>query len=193
MKKPLKALAAAALVLATVLPAAAEVNQAALDLILQSGSTHDGFSGPQITDQQIEVILRAGAKAPSALNKQPWHFTVVKNSELLKSAIAKEGDGAVAFIVSHGPDVRSSEYGFFDCALAIQNMSLAAQAMGLGAHIYATGVQAVSAPQARAALSIPEGYTPVAILTVGTDPDFAHIVSHPSPRVPLEGIYNVVE
>ena len=34
------------------------------------------YSGNVITDEQLEVLLRAAMHAPSAKNRQPWHFIV---------------------------------------------------------------------------------------------------------------------
>jgi nitroreductase len=68
----------------------------------------------------------------------------------------------------HGTD--SSEFEtdkgdwfMFDTALAVQNMALAAHALGLGTVI----VGAFNAPQIEKVLGIPEGYRVVALLPVG--------------------------
>ena len=37
-----------------------------------------------IPEEHIEQILEAGRQAPSAGNRQPWHFVVVRDSELRK-------------------------------------------------------------------------------------------------------------
>ena len=41
------------------------------------------FKPEQISDAEINTILQAGIFAPSAMNQQNWHFTVVQNQELL--------------------------------------------------------------------------------------------------------------
>ena len=46
----------------------------------------------QIKDSELQAILEAGAYAPSAHNDQSWHFTVIRNRELIDhiSRTAKE-------------------------------------------------------------------------------------------------------
>ena len=36
-----------------------------------------------ISDKEIEMVLKAGRWAPSASNKQPWEFVVIKNIEII--------------------------------------------------------------------------------------------------------------
>lgn len=40
------------------------------------------FTDQAITIQQIRTILRAGQAAPSAKNRQPWFFIVIRNQEI---------------------------------------------------------------------------------------------------------------
>ena len=42
------------------------------------------FTNESLTDSQIETLLKAGMAAPSARNKQPWKFVVVKSRPLLR-------------------------------------------------------------------------------------------------------------
>lgn len=42
------------------------------------------FKNEQIKDEELNAILEAGQYAPSAMNQQSWHFTVIQNNELLK-------------------------------------------------------------------------------------------------------------
>ena len=41
-----------------------------------------------VEEGKIEQLLRAGMAAPSAMNKQPWHFVVVTDKQQL-AALAK--------------------------------------------------------------------------------------------------------
>ena len=42
------------------------------------------YSREQISQEHLEHIIEAGFLAPSAVNEQPWHFTVIQNQELLR-------------------------------------------------------------------------------------------------------------
>jgi nitroreductase len=37
-----------------------------------------------VTDEQLEIILNAARESPSARDRQPWHFTVVRNKEIVR-------------------------------------------------------------------------------------------------------------
>ncbi len=177
MQKSAKILAVTLALALAAFPALAQ----GLELIMNSRTTSQAFAGPKPSDQQIQQILEAGIVAPSARNQQPWHFTVVKDSELVTAMTSKEGPGAVAIVVSAYQKGDTAAYAVFDCGLATQNMNLAAQALGLGAHIYGTGVAAAGG-QYRQQLGIPEGYQPVVLLVVGTLPREADGVSGATAR-----------
>ncbi len=42
------------------------------------------YQDKMIPDKEIEMILEAGRWTPSASNRQPWEFIVIKNKEFLK-------------------------------------------------------------------------------------------------------------
>lgn len=101
------------------------------------------YNGEPITDEQIETLLRAGMAAPSAVNKQPWKFVVVKNRELLKQIAdslpnARMSVNAACAIAVCGDMTKTldgvgREFWIHDCSAATQNILLAAHALGLGA------------------------------------------------------------
>lgn len=42
------------------------------------------FTDEKVTDEQLELILRAGMQAPSAVNQQPWEFLVCRDIETIR-------------------------------------------------------------------------------------------------------------
>jgi nitroreductase len=116
-----------------------------LEAISQRRSVR-GYKPEQITDEQLGILLKAAEEAPSARNMQPWHFTVVQDQALLKE-ISDESNknmkretpsdvfyGAPTVIfVSSDPDAHL--WSRLDCGLAVQNIALAAQSIGLGSVI----------------------------------------------------------
>ena len=42
------------------------------------------YKPDQVDDETLELILEAGRYAPSAMNQQPWHFTIVRDRSLLE-------------------------------------------------------------------------------------------------------------
>ncbi len=160
-----------------------------IDLILSSYSTR-AFSEVPVTDIQIEQILKCGIKAPSARNSQPWKFTVVKDMTKVKDAFRGIDNGNVVIIVSGlesgGVNVD------FDCALATENMFIAAQSMGLGARIYTGPVNKINT-EMKEMLEIPEGYRVVAALRIGNFDTEVDATSSASSRKEMKELINYVK
>jgi len=158
------------------------------DLLLSAWSPRN-FTAVPVTDQQIDMILQCGIKAPSSRNGQPWHFTVVRDEALMKEIISNITPGNVIIVIS-GKESSSGTLPDFDCGLTTQNMFIAATSMGLGARIY--GGPIAAARDKREALQIPEGFTPVIMLRVGNIEKGTDAVSGASPRKAKEEIVNWV-
>ncbi|MCL1826862.1 MAG: nitroreductase family protein, partial [Candidatus Cloacimonetes bacterium] len=84
------------------------------------------FSSSFMSDDSIQKIISAGHKAPSAMNAQPWHFSVIREGELCKAIMPNIVENNVLIVVS---GTESGRWVDFDTALATQNMFLAAQAL----------------------------------------------------------------
>lgn len=158
------------------------------DLLLSAWSPRNYTEVP-VTDQQIEIILQCGIKAPSSRNGQPWHFTVLKNEAMMKEIIPNITPGNVIIVIS-GKESQTGTTPDFDCGLTTQNMFIAATSMGLGARIY--GGPIAAARSKREGLQIPEGFTPVIMLRVGNIEKGTDAVSGASPRKAKEEVVNWV-
>lgn len=97
------------------------------------------FLSTPVSDDDIDTILKAAMHAPSAANKQPWGFIIVKDRKLLDKIpeihpYAKMAQEASVAIIVCGDTRRSDDRGFWvqDCAAASQNILLAANSLGLG-------------------------------------------------------------
>jgi len=98
------------------------------------------YTGEPLDEQSLRAILDAGFCAPSASNRRPWHFMVVRDSALLESIAgahpyAKMMPAAGCCIIVCGDQTIQGRIGLLveDCSAAIQNMLLAAHGLGLGA------------------------------------------------------------
>ena len=158
------------------------------DVIL-SGYSARMFTSEQVSDQDLDLILKCGIKAPSSRNGQPWKFTVVKDTALTKKAIGNINPGNVLIIVSGPESIQEGTIVDFDCALATENMNIAAQSLGLGARIYGGPVKNVNSTM-RQSLEIPEGYRVVTILRVGHIDKNVDAVSAASARKRFEEVVN---
>jgi len=135
------------------------------DFILSTYSTKSFINTP-IQDADLEKILMCGIKAPSARNTQLWKFTVVRDIALERNVISNITEGNILIIVSGSEKSQPGVDISFDCALATQNMYLAAQGLGLGAHIYTGPVENIN-KNLKTTLKIPEGYKAIAVLRIG--------------------------
>ncbi|MGL4993785.1 MAG: nitroreductase family protein [Bacteroidales bacterium] len=113
-----------------------------IDLCKKRVSTRD-YSHREVPLEAIDEILEAARLAPSAVNLQPWHFTVVMNPELLdsvKECYPREWfkSAPLAIIVSSNKAeawVRSSDgksHADIDAAIAAEHICLAATDLNLG-------------------------------------------------------------
>ena len=163
-------------------PVALAVSSDLIEEIMRAYS-NTRYKASPVSDNVLEAILQSGQKAPSAANAQPWHFTVIKNNELARQISPRHyNEGAVVIIISGRTDTRFDTA--FDCALAAQNIFLAAHSLGLGARMYYGGVQDVN-DNRKASLSIPDNFKAQIILLVGYPEDDVDAVTSASPRRPL--------
>ncbi len=97
------------------------------------------FDGAPVDEAILEKIIDAGRHAPSAMNKQPWHFTVITGRRMLDALdelVLGSPKGSFFYkapaliIVSRDP---GAMYGVEDASCALENMLLAAHGLGLGA------------------------------------------------------------
>lgn len=144
-----------------------------------------------VDQEKLELILEAGIWAPSASNHQSWHFTVIRNKELIDrinaegkeylfktnpSFKAERGQDSNYHILHHAPCVLLVSYegertwGKVDSALAAQNIMLSAHALGLGTCYIGRLTPWLESEEAKptlSALPIPEGYVPLHFITLG--------------------------
>lgn len=97
------------------------------------------YTSQQVTDEQISAIIQAAMYAPSAVNKQPWHFIVFRSRETIQKIVEIHPSSSMllncsaAILVCWDDRLQHDEgYGPVDCSAATQNILLAAHAMGLG-------------------------------------------------------------
>lgn len=98
------------------------------------------FTGEPVAADVVEILLRAAMAAPSAGNQQSWRFVVVTERERLDrlsatSPFAGPLTHAPLAIVVCGATSNERHPGYWveDCSAAMQNLLLAAHALGLGA------------------------------------------------------------
>jgi nitroreductase len=111
----------------------------ALEAILTRRSIRKYEEKP-VPEELVKKLLAAAMSAPSANNTQPWHFVVVTDRQLLAeipkvNPYAKmAADAPLAILVCGDATLELAPgYWVVDCAAAVENLLLAAHALGLGA------------------------------------------------------------
>jgi len=143
------------------------------------------FRPELIPDEKLKMILEAGRLAPSAGNRQPWLFVVVKDPER-KKALAKAADNqtfiadAGAIIAALGDPEASPRWFGRDPMIAIEHMVLAATGLGYGT----CWIGAFNEEKVKSLLRIPEELKVIALLPIGF-PDESPLAK---PRKPLKEI-----
>ena len=153
------------------------------------------YKPDDVPDDILNELIKAGTYAPSAVNKQPWRFVVIKDRDMISrlSARAKkmwlDTAGKVddphlkqvvnamkmpEFNIFHNAPVLVLIFAApdayspqFDCALAAGNMMLAARSLGVGSCWIGFGMPLGSDKDTLDELKVPEGHKLMAPLVFG--------------------------
>ena len=164
---------------------------------MHSQRAHRAYADAAVSDEDLARILDAAVHAPSAENKQPWEFVVVRDptgraaigalierawnstgkafsesrlSPELLAAVDRGATGGIADAPIHIVVGADTERGLAQTAAestfpAIQNLMLAAGALGLGTAL--TTIAVGYADELRAIVGFPESIRPMAVIPVG--------------------------
>ena len=149
------------------------------------------FKTTPVEGEKIEQVMEAARQAPSWGNTQCWRFVVVRDVEMRHRladtgfgaggsrpnvateamrvapvtivACAKLGRAGCSYKEPREPVTDKGDWFMFDTALAMENMVLAAAALGLGT-VY---IGAFDSVEAERILGVPEGYKVVSMTPLG--------------------------
>jgi nitroreductase len=162
--------------------------------VLKSRRTVRSYTAEPVREQDLQELIDLAVLAPTGMGAQPWAFTVVTSSEVMRQLnaivlgvlrsphmqpfLASEGMqewvsrpnadifyGAPALIGISGNAQAPSTA--IDCQLAAENLFLAAHAKGLGTCYMGFLVMTAESPQIQTCLRIPEGHRLLAAAVVG--------------------------
>lgn len=153
----------------------------------------------EVSSEDVERLLAAAIRAPSAGNRQPWHFYVIREpvvrSELAAAAFNQSfiSQAPLIIVVCADAEKSAERYGrrgrelycLQDTAAAIEHILLGAVSLGLGG----CWVGAFDEHQASLVLDLPGNHRPVAILPIGRASGEA---ARRTPRQPLDSVVSYV-
>lgn len=133
------------------------------------------YADTPVSDEEIHTLLEAAMHAPSACNKRPWEFYVVKNQETrekLRSIhrYANIVSPLVIVVVANTKRSLSSRLNDFyiqDCSAAIENILLASMQLNLGTCW--NGIYPTIAPtkRVREILNLEDTMVPIGLIHIG--------------------------
>jgi len=153
------------------------------------------YTDQPVPEEALGRILEAAQLAPSACNRQPWHFYVIKDEAIRRELFTPEKQGwaaeAPVTIVACSRPVEAwvrwadnKNHADIDIAITFEHIVLAATEEGLGT----CWICAFDPEHFRTVLKLPEGMEPVAATPLG----YAAGDPGARPRKGLEEIVTVV-
>jgi len=151
------------------------------------------FTNEPVSEETIRQLIEAAIQAPSAVNAQPWFFSIVRDKALLtrisnasKSHLSKAPPAGVPshhlqelladpnFDIFYAAptlmvisSVTGGQWAVEDCSLAAQNLMLTAHEVGLGTCWIGFAQAWLETPEGKSAIRLPESHVPVAPIIIG--------------------------
>lgn len=159
--------------------------------IIQKRSSARAYSTEMPTKAELDAILEAGLQAPTGMNRQEIHFSVVNGDNPILAELDEEKrrlrgqekqphnfyyEAPLLIFLSAEDEFKWSKV---DAGIAVENMVLAAESLGFGTLIIGCVYDALHGEKREyfsQKLQIPEGYSFQIALAVGhkTDDKMAH-------------------
>jgi nitroreductase len=149
------------------------------------------FKDKQIPGSELQEILDCTLPAPNAGNQQKWHFTMIQSKDMLErmERILKENmmNSGVDFLAKRASDPNVRIFGDaptvifitaderprfvqIDCAVAAQNILIAAESLNMGSHIMTSSeflFTSEKGNELERELGIPNGYNHICTIALG--------------------------
>ena len=121
-----------------------------------------------LPDKILDQILKTGQNAPSAANKQPIHFIILKDQEIkkkLSTTFSRFITDVPVVIVgcANTKALLTGKWAVIDATIAMQNMVIAAWTLGVGS----CWIGSFNEKKVKEQLKIPEKWKVVALITLG--------------------------
>ena len=162
---------------------------AVLDIILARRSVR-AFADRPVEAETVRAILRAGMSGPSCVNARDWSFIAVTDPGMLGKMADANGRPAeplrrakLGVLICGDLErafARAQDYWVIDGAIAGQNMTLAAEALGLGSVWLGTWPQMERVEAQRRLFGLSEHIVPHSILAFGYPAE-----NPPAPEFPV--------
>lgn len=142
------------------------------------------FLPDQIPDDKIDILMEYAMSGPSAHNKRPWEFYIIKNQEVQeKLRTATKYTNMISpldiVVVGNTNRVLPKEFSDFwiqDCSASIENILLGATDMGIGTCWCGLYPNMDGVKKVQEVLGLDESIIPLGLIHLG------YPVEEPQPR-----------
>lgn len=132
------------------------------------------YTGQEVSNDQINQILKVAMYAPSASNQQAWQFVVLDDHKIMdeipkvhQGAEIIKGASKAILICADEKAAKSKDYLANDCALTTLNILHAVHAIGLGGCWIAIYPREPRIEKLKELCNLPEGIMPFAVVAIG--------------------------
>jgi len=139
-----------------------------VDILLSRRSVRK-YEPREIPKDVLDKILEAGRQAPSAANRQPYHFVVLTDYDIKKelsgglfNRFIKDSPVVIAGCADTGA-VLTGRWAVVDTSIALQNMVIAGWAMGVGS----CWIGDFNEEKVKQLLNVPDKWRVVALVSFG--------------------------
>ena len=136
---------------------------------IRERSSTRGYTDQPLSADELNAIIEAALQAPTAANRQEIHFTVIEGTNPVLAQLQQDlTQGretphnfyyeAPTVVILSGPE--GNPWSGVDAGIAVENMALAAEALGLGSLIIGCIRDVLTGEKRQAyaqALKLPEG------------------------------------
>ena len=161
------------------------------ETVIKTRRSVRSFASTDVPDELLDRVLDAARSAPSANNKQPWHFVLVRDRSIRRrlaevaagQAFIAKAPVVIACCGQKYTDTYSwigSNMHVVDVTIAVDHLTLAARNEGLGT----CWIGAFDHEAARQLLKVPDTHSVVMIVPVGYPADDA-VFRETQNRLPL--------
>lgn len=147
-----------------------------------SAATIRKYEAKPVSEKDLDMILKAGMNAPSAITSRLWEYIVVKDKDLLQKigqsfpwTPTKTADFAIIVCANHKKEKSVPMTWLLDVGVAVQSLRLQAASLGIASvpcRIYPENDGRVA--KFKALLGIPETVTPTMIIPFGYPAEKGH-------------------
>jgi nitroreductase len=158
---------------------------------IRNRRSHRKYREEQIDEAELQAIVESAIYAPSAMNQQKWHFTVVQDRAMLdkmvrtlKENLMNSGNEMMAKRAGdpgfnpfyNAPTIvlitadENAPFTQLDCGAAAENMTLAAESLNIGSCCIAMSgfiFESENAGELKKELGVPEGYKHIISVALG--------------------------